>query len=359
MPDFSDPDAGDPDAGDPAPIERPSRSRQRWLIRGVGVAVVLALIAAGLVIGHAKWQDHQRAAAHQRLLDRQQVYLDAVRRLDARLTRDLAPTRQVLRALGKPRAGDLFAARDAFATTENVAAINRDLDALKGLHAPVGWDGYADHLRKAVEEMRDALTGMHDDRDSVNQRFLANDLQSTQGGVLASGLVDWQSAVASLFHARRQKAPGGMAADDALRTPPALTSWVFGMDRACIANELRTHDLHPTGSTTQDAINLRAASTSLARLVSDLRRVPVPRRHAAAIRRDVLEPLTAVAQEAALLRQEADDVERLDVEGVQQTVDRLRTLIGRLPLLARGFRKYHAVACGGAAGSGRDRHLAA
>jgi hypothetical protein len=354
MPDLSD-------AGDEVSTTSPSapyapttdevvaqRSRRGLLVKVLGAVAVVALLAGAVVVGHAQWQDHKRASAHERLVRQQKAFLDDVRRMDSRVAHDIAPTLHVLHVLSTPRAGDIYAARDAFASTENVVALDRDVKAVAALKPPVAWTRYAADLRHAVDEMHDAMVGMHGDRESVDGDFLANDLQSHYGGLLASGLVDWQQAITELFTGRPEKKPAAVAGAGVLHVAPTLTSWVFGIDRVCIADKLASSS---PSSSDVGADRLRSSAAHLTAISSRIRRVPLPRAQAAAIRRDVLDRMRMLDTEARLLRAEADAIDRVDLSTARQLVDRMRTLVGGLPLLERGFRKYHAVGCGGAPGS--------
>jgi hypothetical protein len=355
-------DMSEHDLFEPADVVRvesgSTPSRRLWLPRVIGGLLVIALLAAGAVVANAKWQDHERAVAHQKLLDRQDAYLAGLRRLDTRIGLDIAAPMRVLKSLTVPRPGDVIAARDAFANSENQAALAHDLAALTQLKPPAGWTAQHAALRHAVQEMRDAVAGMRDDRDSTDFDFLSTDLQSRRGGALASGLVDWQQTLTTLFRVRHQKAPAVVANAGEQHAPATLTSWVFGVDRACIAGNLRSDPMRPTGSVSQDAVQLRQAAADLMRTAADIRRVPVPRSDSAAIRRDVLDRMAMFDTEAKMLRSEADALVRHDFSAAQQAVDRMRTLVGALPLLEKGFRKYHAAACGGQSGSRAHRHVA-
>jgi hypothetical protein len=310
--------------------------------------LVIAMVVAVAVVADVKWRAHQRAVARQHLLDAKDSYLAAIRGLDDRIGRDLSPTEHVLAALSDPRPGDVFAARDAFAGGVAESALKRDLRDLSALHPPAVWAGSARTLRHAVEEMRDAVSGMRKDSQSRNGEFLSNDLQSNRGGTLTSGIIDWQEAIKPIFRDRHQKVPGSVARTGSLQVPATLTSWVFGVDRACIASKLRDAAIpHASGTLSVDLVNLRKFAASVAKLAVGLRAVPLPRPQAAALRREVVARWKVFDSEAKILRTEADQLSRGDLHGAQASVDRLKTLEGAVPLLDRAFRRYHAIACGG------------
>jgi hypothetical protein len=340
------PTAPEPGAEPSDDLQRPAGPhRRRWLIAAVATLVVVALVATGIVVGHAKWHDHQRDVAKDKTADQQDVYLDGVARVDRHVGADISPTLHVLTAMISPRPGDIVAARDALANPLPDAALRRHLREFVALTPPGAWTAEDTTLRKALEEMRDALAGMRRDRNSVDLHFLTGDLQSTQGGMLIAGIDDWRQTVQRLFAARHRKAPTSVARAGQHRATPSMTSWVFGVDRACIKGNLASASLQRAGVPSAD--DLRKIASILGGISSAARQVPLPKAQAADIRRDVLPRLRVLDSEADALRGEAAAIDRRDLTTVRNMVDRLKTIGGGLPLFRKALRKYGLIACAG------------
>lgn len=338
----------------PSEPSRPPRDRRRLLRRALGVAVVLALLAAGGVIANAQYQQHQRDVKHQQLLSDQQRYLDAVRGLDRRIATDIAPVLHVLDAMSSPRAGDVLAARDAFANRPLVQALRRDYSDVVSLRVPPGWKGHATDLEQAAKQMRDAVNGLYTDRSSDDFEFLNSDIQGSQGGRLNSGVDDWRQAMLSLFVERKEKAPSAVANAAQAHVAPTLTTWGFAVDRACIAGNLHAAPLvRQQRAGDRSTSILRKEADVIQRIGTSIRKVTPPKREATAIRRDILSHLPLLFTEAKLIRQEADYIDAGELEPLRRDLDRLRTATGGMPVLATAFRKYHLIPCAGSVGSAK------
>jgi hypothetical protein len=332
--------------------ERRPRSRRRLVTTLTVGAVVLAVLVGGGLVARAQWQKHQRDVAHQRLLQQQQAYLDKVRRLDHEIAVDIAPVQHVLAAMSTPRTGDIIALRDAFANAELAHAVRHDYGDVIALRAPAGWQPHQTDLKEAAVQIRDAVSGMYGDRNSDDIDFLNSDLQTSQGGKLFAGVDDWRQAMLALFVERKEKAPTEVANAGTKRVAPTLTTWAFAVDRACIAGNVRAAPLlrRQHGGDRSTGL-MRSEGAVILKIASSIRKAPLPAQHAAAIRRDILSRVPLLQSEGRLINQEADDLDRLDLDAARAALDRLRTTVGGLPVLANTFRKYHLIACAGSVGT--------
>jgi hypothetical protein len=324
--------------------------------------LVLGLVAVGTVDGLVvsdRRAEARRQAAHDRLLQDRQSYLDALRSVAHDVRRHLLPVDVVLNELSSPHTGDIVAVRDALANPEAVKAIGADLKRVEHLRTPAGWESHQTDLRRALEGVHSALSAMRgrrsvDDLDSLTSELQVNDQQA-----LWHAITSWREGLSALFVVARAPMPETLPpGPPPPHVEPSVIGWVFRADRLCIKTNLRVHRLlprvvrHPPDLQAFRQLGVLLGRTSDG--LRDLAAPPTPR-----LRHDVLGRLTALDSLAKAAVDLADRAAAGDQFGAGNALDRLRTAVTAARGLASGFRHFHAIPCAAtvSAGAGK-RHRA-
>jgi hypothetical protein len=323
------------------------------LITALGGLLSAGLVAVSLVVIHDRHADSARRQAHERLLHQQSSYLRHVRSLAAQVRHDVRAVQEVLDALSRPRAGDIYAARDALANDEAAVALSHDLAVLQKLSVPARWQRHADHLHKSLKDIRDAVVSMRDLRKERDWRKLNLFLQTSAGTALSDAEIIWGQGLQSLFAERKQDPPVAPAPFAKGAGPPSIIGWAFGADRSCVRGEIRGFPaLSRLNRNHGDTLAIRQVGVIITKTAHELQSLKLPD-GAVDVRHSVVDHLRSLATEGRILVAEANAIDRGDLNSARRAVDRLRTTTAALPVLASGFRKLHLVACFNFVGPGK------
>lgn len=316
---------------------------------------VAAVIAAGLV---AVTGVDVAVAQQRRAHDRKVAALRAERRAEAaflaKLTpvanevyRAAAPVQAVLAALANPGPDDIFAARDALAHGGSLAALRKLSVQLHALRPPVGLRAQTDSVVKAVDAMKDALTGLsaHGKQNAFDA--LANALNgddATGFGVAQSNFID--AVVAS--YGRQHTKPPFTSDADGPRLRGTSTSWIFAADKACDSAYI---GLLPVikleKQTSLSALRQLVAlwSRQLGGLSTAFARLPQPR-DADRLPRTLTSRLGVLKSNAAIFDKELRAIAQRDADAFDAADRQLHEVLPSLAQLGKAMRAYGAVHCG-------------
>jgi hypothetical protein len=316
----------------------------RTLAAIVASLLVGTLAVDGVVIAH-KRSENSRRAARDRLVAVEHAYLDRVRQVARRLPTELRPVQFVLRAIERPHAGDIYAARDALSRLDAVEALSADVTFLQQSHVPAPLQHVGHEVVGALQEMRQALIAMRAQRGVVDPDSLSLNLQSAAASDLSRGIGDWRTGLQELFVRFREKAPqrpDNVVVGD---PPPSGISWTFAADRACLRAHLHAATLLPgLRRRPVDFAAARRLGNLTESLSRQLHKIPLPAK-AAQLRERVTSRLVTMRAWGRALVDESVAAIRGDLAGVRRAYDRFRTASGALPVLERGFRTVRAIAC--------------
>jgi hypothetical protein len=317
--------------------------------------VVAALVAAGLVAVTCvdvavvqQRREHDRKVAAARAERRVEVaFLATLTPVADDVYRAAAPVQTVLAALANPGPDDIFAARDALAHGGSLAALRALSTRLHALRPPVGLRQATASLVKAVDAMKDALTGLsangHEEKFDALAEALSGD-DATGFGVAQSEFID--AIVAS--YGRQHTRPPFTSDNDGPRLRPTSTTWIFAADKACDAAyigllpvvklEKQTSLSSLRQLVTLWSRQLGRLGTAFARLPrpSDARRLPLA----------VTSRLGIIKSNAAIFDRELRAIAKRDADSFDLADRQLHELLPSLAQLGKALRSYGAVHCG-------------
>ncbi|MDQ1685963.1 MAG: hypothetical protein QOC82_2700 [Frankiaceae bacterium] len=317
--------------------------------------VFAAVIAAGLVavtcvdVAVAQQRrEHDRKVAAARAEYRVELaFLAKLAPVANDVYRAAAPVQSVLAALANPGPDDVFAARDALAHGGSLAALRKLSNQLHALRPPAGLQQQTASLVKAVDAMKDALTGLAAHGKQNGFDVLANALggdDATGFGIAQSNFID--AVVAS--YGRDHAHPPFTSDRDGPRLRSTSTSWIFGADRACdsaYVGLLPVIKLEKQTSLSSFRQLLTLWSQQLSRLSTAFTHLPEPR-DAHRLPLTVRSRLGAIKSNAAVFDRALRAVNRQDADAFDLADRQLHEVLPLLAQLGKALSSYGAVHCG-------------
>jgi hypothetical protein len=323
---------------------------RKW-VRVVFAAVIAAGLVAVTCVDVAVAQqrrEHDRKVAAARAERRAEVaFLAKLTPVADDVYRAAAPVQTVLAALADPGPDDIFAARDALAHGGSLAALRSLSKRVHALRAPVGLRESTASLVKAVDAMKDALTGLSANGDEQKFDALAEALggdDATGFGVAQSDFVE--AVVASYGHQRAK--PPFTSDTDGPRLRGTSTTWIFTADKSCdtayvgllplVKLEKQTSLSALRQIVTLWSRQLSRLAVAFARLPrpSDARRLPLA----------VTSRLGIIKSNAAIFNRELRAIANRDAASFDLADRQLHELLPSLAQLGKAMRSYGAVHCG-------------
>lgn len=322
---------------------------RRWVRLTFATVVTCGLVAVTSVDVAVAQQRraHDRKVAAARAEHRAELaFLAKLTPMASDVYRAAAPVQAVLAALANPGPDDIFAARDALAHGGSLDALRKLSTALHALRPPRGLREQTDNLIKAVDAMKDALTGLSTHGNDKTFDGLAEALSgddATGFGTAQGNFIDAVVASYGRDHAR----PPFTSDIDGPRLRSTSTSWIFAADKACDAADV---GLLPVAKlekqSTLDAARQLVTlwSRELGLLAGAFAHLPAPR-DADRLPVAVTSRLGVIKSNAAIFGSELRAINRHDPDGFALADRRLHELLPSLAQLGRALRAYGAVHC--------------
>ncbi|MBV9097372.1 MAG: hypothetical protein JO079_04875 [Frankiaceae bacterium] len=323
---------------------------RRWVRLTVAALIAVALVAVtGLDVAVAQQRRaHDRKVAAARAERRAELsFLRTLTPVADNVFEAAAPVQAVLAALADPGPDDIYAARDALAHGGSLATLRSLSTQLHALRPPRGLREQTASLVKAVDAMKDALSGLSSHGKQEGFDALANALGGDDATGFSTAQGDFIDAVVASYGRQHTKPPFS-SDNDGPRLRSTSTSWIFGADKACDAAYIGLVPVAKLQKQTSLAALRQEVTlwgTQLGRLATAFARLPQPR-DAARLPLTVTSRLGIIKSNAVIFQQELRAVNHLDPNAFDLAERRLHELLPSLSQLGKALRAYGAVHCG-------------
>jgi hypothetical protein len=327
--------------------------RNMWVQTGLVLAVIFGVVAGDIAVAQARIAENHRKSALLKLQRAETAFAVKVDGISKSLYFTVQPVQD---ALDKADASDpllVEAARNTVVNAKISGSVSKLAGQVKALTPPKTMVESHKALTSASRGMATHLANLEKAKKSKEATDLLDTPYSGYAYSLAEALDNWHAALSKVdtaAHRAIAPAPGAAGSPRSkLKMPASKASWIFAADRVCGVASHALYNLKEPGRNASPSAYAKFFERHVViskKLVSDLKKLPLPAADKSRLTRGVYKALSADVQLQSAYSNLASALRHLDYSKFQRAEAQQHVALKGMRTLSSQFKTYGAEFCG-------------